>query len=79
MCTGTTRPLRRRLSDSSVRKKSARSRSSRLTTMARGRSNSLANFQTFSVCTCTPATASTTTTAASTTRSPARASAMKSP
>src|SRR5947209_2614361 len=73
------RPLRRRVSESSVRKKSARSRSSRLTTMARGSSYSFANFQTFSVCTCTPATASTTTTAASTTRRPARASAMKSP
>ena len=79
MCSGTMRPLRRRVSESSVRKKSARSRSRRLTTMARGRSYSLANFQTFSVCTCTPATASTTTSAASTTRSPARASAMRSP
>ena len=33
-------------------------------TMARGRPYSLAYFQIFSVCTCTPATASTTTTAA---------------
>src|SRR5213593_4614612 len=73
------RPLRRRVSESSVRKKSARSRSRRLTTMARGSSYSFANFRTFSVCTCTPATASTTTPAASTTRRPARASAMKSP
>src|SRR2546422_5212310 len=78
-CSGTMRPLRRRVSESSVRKKSARSRSSRLTTMARGSSYSFANFQTFSVCTCTPATASATPTAASTTRRPARASAMKSP
>src|SRR5437899_2742575 len=73
------RPLRRRVSESSVRKKSARSRSSRLATLARGRSSSLANFQTFAVCTGTPATASTTTSAASTTRRPARASAMRSP
>ena len=62
-----------------MRKKSARSRSRRLTTTARGRLYSPANFQTFSVWTCTPATPSTTTTAASTTRRPARASAMKSP
>ncbi len=47
--------------------------------MARASSYSLANFQIFSVWTWTPATASTTTTAASTTRRPARASAMKSP
>ena len=71
--------LGRRLIDSNVRKKSARSRSRRLTTTARGRSKSFANFHTFSVCTWTPATASTITSAASTTRSPARASAMKSP
>src|SRR5712691_6413175 len=47
--------------------------------MARGRVYSLAYFQTFSVCTCTPATASTTMTAAPATRRPPRASATKSP
>ena len=78
-CSATSRPLSLFPRDSKVRKKSARSRSRRLTTTTRGRSNSVANFQTFSVWTWTPATASTTTTAASTTRSPARASAMKSP
>jgi len=48
-------------------------------TTALGRAYSLAYFQTFSVCTCTPATASTTMTAAPATRSPPRASATKSP
>ena len=76
---GHRRPLRRFWSDSRVRKKSARSRSRRLITMARGSPYSLAYFQTFSVCTCTPATASTTMTAALAARSPARASATKSP
>src|SRR5216683_7231721 len=47
--------------------------------MARGSPYSLAYFQTFSVCTCTPATASTTMTAALAARSPALASATKSP
>ena len=59
--------------------KSARSRSIRLTKTSRGSPYSCANFETFSVWTSTPATASTTSTAPSTTRSPARASAMKSP
>ena len=76
---GASRPLRRFWSDSRVRLKSARSRSRRLMTITRGSPYSLANFQTFSVCTCTPATASTTTMAALATRSPARASATKSP
>ena len=76
---GTSLALRRFVSDSRVRQKSARSRSMRFTTTTRGRLYSLANFQTFSVCTWTPATASTTTTAASTARRPARASEMKSP
>ncbi len=78
-CSGTRRPFSRFCSDSSAREKSARSRSRRLITIARGRLYSLANFHTRSVCTCTPATASTTTTAAPATRSPARASATKSP
>ena len=43
----------------------------RLTTIRRGSSNSSAYLQTFSVCTSTPATASTTTSAASATRSAA--------
>src|SRR3989442_8556006 len=76
---GHRRPLRRFWSDSRVRKKSARSRSRRLITMARGSAYSLAYFQTFSVCPCTPATASTTMMAALAARSPALASATKSP
>src|ERR1017187_6652877 len=46
----------------SARGKSARSRSSLFTTIARGSLNCSANAHTFSVCTSTPATPSTTTT-----------------
>ena len=58
-------------SDSSVRSSDARSRSSRFSTTNRGSPSSCAAAQAFSVCTSTPATASTTTRAASATRSAA--------
>jgi hypothetical protein len=65
------------LSDSSARKKSARSRSSMLTKTSRGSPSSSARLQSRSVWTSTPITALTTTTAASTTRSAPSASATK--
>ena len=64
-------------SDSSERKKSARSRSSMLTKTSRDRPSSSARRQRRSVWTSTPITALTTKTAASTTRSAPSASATK--
>ena len=64
-------------SDSSARKKSARSRSSMLTKTSRARPSASARCQSRSVWTSTPITALTTTTAASATRSAATASATK--
>ena len=66
-------------SDWSERSRLARSRSSRFRTISRGSPSSSAACQAFSVCTMTPATASTTTSAASHTCSAARASAKKLP
>src|SRR5665213_1680967 len=65
------------LSDSSARKKSARSRSSMLTYSSRARSSSAARCHRRVVCTSTPITALITNTADSQTRSAPRASAMK--
>ena len=62
---------------SSVRSKLERSRSSLLITRARGSLNSSENAQTFSVCTSTPATASTTTSEASAAASADRVSLIK--
>ena len=62
---------------SSARSNEAFSRSIRLTTTSRARPYSSAKPHTFSVCTSTPATASTTTMAASATRRAARASERK--
>ncbi len=76
-CTGTAARPKTLCTLSKVRWKSARSRSSRLITMARGRLNWLAKLQTFSVCTSTPATPSTSTSAASAAASEARVSLMK--
>ena len=64
-------------SASSARKKSARSRSSMLTTITRARPSSSARSQTRAVCTSTPMTALTTKSAPSTTRSAAIASPWK--
>ena len=63
--------------ESSVRKKSARSRSSMFTKIRRESPSSAARFHRRSVCTSTPVTAFTTTTTESTTRIAARASATK--
>ena len=65
------------LSDSRLRKKSARSRSSMFTKMRRARPSSWARCQSRSVVTSTPITPLTTNTAPSHTRSEARASARK--
>ncbi len=65
------------LSDSSVRKKSARSRSSMFTKISRDSPSSSARAQSRSVLTSTPITAFTTKTAPSQTRSAASASATK--
>ena len=65
------------LSESSARKKSARSRSSMLTNTSRARPSSSARLQRRSVWTSTPITALTTTTAASTTRRAPSVSATK--
>ena len=64
-------------SDSSARKKSARSRSSMLTKTSRGSPSASARCQSRSVWTSTPSTALTTTTAESTTASAPSASATK--
>ena len=64
-------------SDRSDRSRLARSRSTRFRAMRRGSPNSSAAAQTFSVCTSTPATASTTTRPASATRRAALASLRK--
>ena len=65
------------LSDSSVRKKSARSRSSMFTNTSRARSSSAARCHSLVVCTSTPITALTTNTADSLTRRAPSASATK--
>ncbi len=64
---------------SMTRPPSAFSRSIRLTTTRRGRPSSSATFQAFSVCTWTPATASTTRIAASAARIPQTISETKMP
>ena len=62
-----------------TRSKDARSRSIRLTTKRTGRPNSVANFQTLSVWTSTPETASRTMIAESAAATAARASGEKMP
>ena len=76
-CTGTTSRPNASRSEDSERSRLARSRSRRLSTTTHGASISAAVFQTFSVCTSTPATASTTTAAASVMRRAARVSLRK--
>ena len=74
---GTISRAQSRCSDSRVRSRLARSRSSRLTATIRGRFSAAASDHSFSVWTSTPATASTTTRAPSTTRRAERASVRK--
>ncbi len=76
---GITARLHSSRSDCSERSRLARSRSSRFSTIIRGKASWSAAAQTFSVCTITPPTASTTTRAASATCSAATASLKKLP